>query len=135
MKTFPLLLSLLCIPLLTLSAQTDAGQTVAGIKTDSDPLTVENGLEEHVTVRAGKVAVSIPATEALHIADWLKRAEDGAYEESRVIKVTRSGDEVMVRLTPPDGPTREVKTTPEGAGQLANALASASQNVSPQSQT
>lgn len=131
MKLLPVL-ALVLLPLTPLSAQTDPGQTIAGIKTASDPLTVENGLEQHVTIRSADIAVSVPSAEALHIADWLKRAENGNYGENTMLKLARTGGAIVVLLTPPDGPSKELRLTSEAAGQFANALATASQNVSPQ---
>ena len=129
-----LLLALVLLPFALSPAQTDAGQTIAGIKTESDPIIVENGLDRHVTIRSGDTAVSISGEEALHLADWLKRAQNGTYGENKMLKIARTGSAVVVLLTPPDGRSKELRLTTEAAGQLANALASASQNVSPQSQ-
>ena len=129
------LLPLFLLPILSLSAQTDAGQTIAGIKTESDPITVANGLEEHVTIRAGDTTVSLPAAEALKIADWLKREQTDNYGAAKVLKISRVGGTVVVLLTPPDGPTKELRLGQESASQFATALASASQNVSPQTKS
>ncbi len=131
MKMLPVL-TLLFLSLTPLVAQTEAGQTVGSIKTESEPLNVENGLDNHVTVRSGQVAVSVSAEEALKIADWLKRATDGNYTNAPVLKVAREGDTLIVFLSPPDGPVKQFRLGAQAAAELATHLATASQNVSPQ---
>lgn len=131
MKLFPIL-ALLLLPLISLTAQTEPGQTVGSIKTESEPLNVENGLENHVTIRSGDIAVSVPSAEALKIAEWLKRESDGNYTDAQVLKVARTEDTLIVFLSPPDGPVKQFRLGKQSAAEFAAFLASASQNVSPQ---